>query len=289
MKNIKKILFVLLVIAFTLQACKNTKVENNERQVVSNETVVTEVNDMSRVFSNDRNDYDSDEKFANFRNVKLGSLKDNILYRGASPIDNEYNRAKYVDNLIKNAGVKYDIDLSDSEDKVKQNIAKADFDSQYFKILYDNGKVSLVDMSVDMDYKSEDFGKKVVKAMVDMSKNEGPYYIHCVDGIDRTGFLCILIDALAGASYEEIVNDYMLSYENYYGLKEANNKEEYDKIKKANIDDVLRYLAVSEAPINGDVPLEELQWNNIVGRYITDRGMSFEELDNWYNNVLKTD
>ena len=273
MKNIKKILFVLLVAVFTMQACKGTKVENNGNQVVSNE----------------RKDYESDEKFANFRNVKLGNLKDNILYRGASPIDNEFKRAKCVDDLIKKAGVKFDIDLSDNEDKVKNSFAASDFDSQYFKSLYENGKVSLVDMDANMDYKSENFGKKIVKAMVDMSKNEGPYYIHCVDGINRTGFLCILIDALAGASYEEIVNDYMLSYENYYGLKATTNKEEYDKIKKAYIDDVLRYLAVSEAPINGDVPLEDLQWNNIAGRYITDQGMSFEDLDNWYNNVLKTD
>ena len=38
--------------------------------------------------------------------MKVGRIKENILYRGASPIDNSYNRAKYANELIKNANIK---------------------------------------------------------------------------------------------------------------------------------------------------------------------------------------
>ncbi|MBQ7677451.1 MAG: GH3 auxin-responsive promoter family protein, partial [Lachnospiraceae bacterium] len=44
-------------------------------------------------YSDDRNDFPSDEVFAKFREVKGGELASGLLYRSASPCDNEYNRA----------------------------------------------------------------------------------------------------------------------------------------------------------------------------------------------------
>ena len=64
-----------------------------------------------------------------------------------------------------------------------------------------------------------------------MSKNEGPYYIHCVEGKDRTGFVCAVIEGLANATYEEIVDDYMKTYDNYYGVNESSNREKKIIIK----------------------------------------------------------
>ena len=40
---------------------------------------------------------------------------------------------------------------------------------------------------------------------------EGPYYIHCRLGSDRTGVFSALFAALSGASWEEIVRDYELT------------------------------------------------------------------------------
>jgi protein tyrosine/serine phosphatase len=45
-----------------------------------------------------------------------------------------------------------------------------------------------------------------------MIEHNPPYLIHCEAGIDRTGFLSLLIEAFMGAAFDDIVKDYMLSY-----------------------------------------------------------------------------
>ena len=235
-------------------------------------------------YIDNREDYSSDEVFVNFRNVKTGNLKDMVLYRGASPINNQHKRAKYANDLIEKSGVKYDIDLSDNENDIENHINADDFSSNYFKTLYDSGKVSVTPMS--MNYKSKTFAEKVVKALTDMSKNEGPYYIHCVEGKDRTGFVLAVIEGLTGATYEEIIDDYMKTYDNYFAVTENSNKEKYDTLKSNNIDDMLQFIADSDSSggTNG-VDLKDLDWVNVMGRYLTDNGMTFENLDNLYKNL----
>ena len=77
---------------------------------------------MDITYTDNRNDYSCDEVFANFRNVNTSFIKDNILYRGASPIDNKHNRAKYdtlkansIDDMLRYlAGEENkDVDLKD--------------------------------------------------------------------------------------------------------------------------------------------------------------------------------
>lgn len=237
---------------------------------------------MDITYTDNRNDYSSDEVFANFRNVNTSFIKDNILYRGASPIDNKHNRAKYANELMEKANIQYAIDLSDTEEDLKKHFAKDDFKSDYYKTLYDNKKISLSIMSPN--YKSEAFTKMVVKVMTDMSKNDGPYYVHCVEGKDRTGFLCMIIEGLAGASYEEIIADYMKTFENYYNVTESNNKAKYDTLKANSIDDMLRYLAGEE---NKDVDLKDINWANVIGRYLTDNGLDINDMENWYKKLTK--
>jgi hypothetical protein len=42
--------------------------------------------------------------------------------------------------------------------------------------------------------------------------HDGPYLIHCYAGIDRTGFIARLLEALMGASMPEIVRNHMLNF-----------------------------------------------------------------------------
>jgi len=51
-----------------------------------------------------------------------------------------------------------------------------------------------------------------------MASADGPYLVHCLEGKDRTGFVCIVLEALMSATYQEIVDDYMLTYNNYYHI-----------------------------------------------------------------------
>ena len=254
--------------------------------VLNEKAKYKDLNDLFRAhYTNNRDDFSSDEEFANFRCVEIGNLKHKNLYRGTTPIDNKYNRAKYANDLIKKANIKYVVDLTDTEEALEKFFKADDFDSDYFKELYDNGKVSVNQMGVN--YKSKDNAKLVVKILTDMSKNKGPYYIHCVEGKDRTGFLLVIIEGLAGASYEDIVKDYMVTYENYYGISESKDKEKYDAYVEYKVNDILEYIAKSDSS-GGTVglALNEIDWVNVMGRYLLDNGMTMEDMDNLYKNLM---
>ena len=184
-------------------------------------------------YSDDRKDFKSDEIFANFRNVKLGNIGEGILYRSASPCDNQHNRAPYVDALIKEAGVGCILNLSDNDAKIEKYIAMEDFASPYFLSLYQDG--SVIPLAMNMNFTSDEFREKLADGFTAMAEKEGPYLVHCTEGKDRTGFVCMLLEALAGASYQEIVDDYMLTYDNYYQINEKTDKAKYDVILEKNL------------------------------------------------------
>ena len=164
----------------------------------------------------DRDEFPSDEVFANFRAVRVSGLAENVLYRSASPCDNQHNRAPYVDALCKDAGIGYILNLADNADKITGYIAKDGFSSPYFLSLYEDGKVDPI--GLNMNYGSADFRAKLTAGLRKMAEEDGPYLVHCTEGKDRTGFVCLLLEALCGASYEEIVDDYMITYDNYYQI-----------------------------------------------------------------------
>ncbi len=191
-------------------------------------------------YFDERGKYPSDAVFANFRAVNVGRLRENVLYRSASPCDNQHNRASYVDALIKEAGVNCVVDLADSEAKVQNYMAADDFHSPYWLSLYEGGHVILLSMS--MNFQADDFKAKVCDGLRAMSVQEGPYLVHCTEGKDRTGFMCMLLEALAGASYREIADDYMITYDNYYKITEQSDKAKYDTILNRNLVAMIRYI-----------------------------------------------
>ena len=96
----------------------------------------------------DRDAFDSDEIFANFRSLKGGRLKENFIYRGSSPIDNPYKRAAYAENLIEKAGIQLILNLSDSEDSLKERIVSAESSVDYYVRLYEDGRVLLPQLTI---------------------------------------------------------------------------------------------------------------------------------------------
>ena len=56
---------------------------------------------------------------------------------------------------------------------------------------------------------------------------------HCTAGKDRAGFVSAVIEALMGASADEITADYMVTFFNYYGVQPGT--EQYDIIASSNI------------------------------------------------------
>ncbi len=224
----------------------------------------------------------TDEEFANFRNVSVSKIKPNILYRSASPNDNSHNRAPIVDRLIKDANIKYIINLSDSDENIKKQISEENFNSPYFLSLYKNNKV--VPLSMNMQFKSEDFSNKLVKGLNSIANNDGPYLVHCVEGKDRTGFVIMILEALIGSSYEEIINDYMETYKNYYSITLESDKEKYNTIKETNIDIMLRFITNSDEKTD----LSKIDYSSKTYEYLLSIGMKKENIDKLITRIKKS-
>jgi hypothetical protein len=222
-------------------------------------------------YGNDRAEYDSDEEFANFRSVSAGELEENTIFRSASPANNRYKRAACVDDLIESAEVKYVLDLADNKNEVKEYMSKDDYDSPYFTSLFENDKVKLLDMN--NNYTSDTYRDNVISGLRAMIDHKGPFLIHCTEGKDRTGFFLAILEGVADASYDEIVDDYMLSYENYYGVTKESDEKRYNTIKENNIDPILEYIT--------DLKVEDMNQADMqkpVEEYLKEGGMKESEI-----------
>ncbi len=226
-----------------------------------------------------RKDYPSDEVFANFRNIVVGDIEEGKVYRSASPCDNQHNRATYVNDLIREAGVNAILNLSDNEEKIEKYIAQEDFSCDYFLELYEKDNVILI--ALNMNYLSQEFAEKIAQGFISLSEKEGPYLIHCTEGKDRTGFVCMLIEALAGADYQSIIDDYMLTYDNYYKINETKEPLKYRIIKEQNIDEMLRFLVYD----GSDIETADLSY--YARGYLKNGGMSDEQIDLFLERIAE--
>jgi hypothetical protein len=71
----------------------------------------------------------------------------------------------------------------------------------------------VVAMEMSFDYCGGDFCQKLARGLRFMIAHHGPYLIHCHAGVDRTGFVSAVLEALMGASVLEIETDYLRSFE----------------------------------------------------------------------------
>jgi len=214
----------------------------------------------------------SDAVFANFRAVNVGNLKENVLYRSASPADNQHKRAAVTDRLAAEAGIAFVINLSDDDEELAEHTKAEDFNSPYFLSLYNQNKV--IALSMNMAFKSEGFSQKLVRGLTAASLSEGPFLVHCVEGKDRTGFVCMVIEALAGATYEEMVEDYMITYDNYYGINKQSDPTKYRIIKEKYIDVMLAYVAGF-----GNAEIKTADYASCARAYLLAIGMTEADID----------
>lgn len=181
--------------------------------------------------TNVRSDYATDSIFANFRSLATTGLEPGIVYRSSNPVNNEIGRAAYADALAQAVGIKTVLNLSDSDQEIRSFFAAPGFASDYYKSLYEKGDVKALDMGVDLS--SADFSAKLAEGLRFMISHNGPYLLHCTEGKDRAGFVSAVLESLMGAGMQQIVADYMVSYENYYGVKK--DTTQYNAIADSNI------------------------------------------------------
>ncbi len=225
--------------------------------------LLQEINNLE--YTDERGDYASDEIFANFRPVKEG-----ILYRSASPLDDMNGRAAFANRLMHEAGIRTVLNLADTDEEIRAFLAGGDDPSPLYRELFESGRVMALSMPIH--YASDDFGEGIVKGVSFLAEHESPYLIHCTEGKDRAGFAVMILEALMGWDEKEIVTDYMTSFVNYYGIRAGTEK--YHTIAEKNVKEMLRFTAGLEKGAS----LEGTDLRRAAETYLTGCGMDGETL-----------
>jgi hypothetical protein len=141
---------------------------------------------------------------ANFREIHMGGIGPGILYRASHPIgDGKEDRA--ITKLAVHTRIATILNLADTDWQIKR---KAILVPWYRKILDAGGVIAL---GMNFDGMSRPFCVQLRRGIQFMLRRPGPYLIHCYAGIDRTGFVAIVLEALMGAAIDEIIDDYLKS------------------------------------------------------------------------------
>lgn len=226
-----------------------------------------------------REDYSSDAVFANFRNIAAGDLGENALFRSSSPVNNELGRASYADALAEENGIQTVMNLADSDELIQGYFAAEDFASPYYQSLFDAHKVKALNLGVD--FTAADFKSGLAEGLRFFAANEGPYLVHCTEGKDRAGFVSALLACFMGASYDQVVEDYMTTYVNYYHLEK--DSEQYQAVQESNIVSILKAIT----GVTDSAKLADTDLAAAAADYLADIGLTQEEADALKANLSK--
>jgi len=233
--------------------------------------------------------YGTAERFANFREVTTTGMARGVLYRSSNPLNPRDNAARctYVDRLAESVGIKTEIDLADNDARIMMYHDRPDFDSPYCYNLFVNDQVVALGLSADAFVGT--FKKALGKGLRFMIQHEAPYLVHCNEGKDRCGFVSMLLEALAGASYEELAADYMVTFDNFYQVKPGTH--EYDVRRHLAIDRLI-WLLDNESALADCLSID---WDSInpkgfdlqqaARHYILECGLTAEECDQLQNRL----
>lgn len=216
--------------------------------------------------TNAREDYPhlTDEAFANFRMVSTSGMDKGVLYRSSSPIDPQLGRSGYADKALAAAGVKTVINLADTEMEAK---AYPGYDDSAY------AGCDAIMLSLGLDVQAEAFEAGFAEGLRFMIDHDGPYLVHCTEGKDRGGFVSAVLESLMGATAQEIISDYMTTYENYYGTLEGSDS--YRIIAQSNIKKTLAAVFSVE-----DIEAPEVDLADEAQTYMIQRlGLTPEEVD----------
>ena len=221
------------------------------------------------VRSENREDYPmlSDAEYANFRMIQTTGVAEGMLYRSSSPVNPEINRNQEADEAACEAGIKTFINLADNEEVMK---AYDGFDKSYY------AAQNVIALNLGVDFSAEDFKTGLAEGLRFIAANEGPFLIHCNEGKDRAGFVSAVVESLMGASADEIVNDYMITFRNYYGVEEGT--EQYRAIAASNIEKSLAAAFSVESIYSCSLQAEAEE-------YLSELGLSSDEIKSVFQKL----
>jgi protein tyrosine/serine phosphatase len=145
----------------------------------------------------------------NFREIRIGNIAPNTLYRSSHPIK-DYKQEPVISMLASTARIAAILNLSDNTSEIN---GKAIFAPWYNRLVKNNRVIAL---GMIFNNNNENFNKKLKKGLQFIINTEGPYLIHCHAGVDRTGFVSIVLESFMGASLDEIINDYLQSFNSIF-------------------------------------------------------------------------
>ena len=226
---------------------------------------------MSMTYSNNRNDYTniSDAAFANARAVSAGNIANGVLHRSSSPFCNDNNRAFCVSQYLEDVGVKSVLDLNDTEEDMLGYVDMP----PYSRTLWEGGNVILCPLKTDPT--ADDYNEQLIAALKVLPSHPAPYVVHCMEGKDRTGYVCALLEGLCGATYDEIVADYLITYDNYYGITPASDSDVCNALVSLRLNTCLMYYA----GVDDESLLPAVDYAKAFSNYLLTHGMSPEQLN----------
>lgn len=151
----------------------------------------------------------------NFREITAGGIAPGVLYRSSSPIDPKQGQRRFVaDVLLRRVGIATVVNTSDC--RFRYSGFEGYRDTRYAALdSEDSAKKGIVALNMGHDYPSDAFLEDMYNGLDFLSERPGPYLIHGTQGVERTGYVCMVLEALLGASKEELLADYLRSYEEY--------------------------------------------------------------------------
>ena len=174
----------------------------------------------------------TDEAFLNAREVTVGNIRPGRLYRSASPFDSDFGRVELMASYLVEHNIGGILNLSNNQEKLASFKGLPD----HTDAMIDQGLVIACRLGVD--YLDPDAMRNIGTGLVRLMALERPWLIHCNLGKDRTGVICAVLEALCGASYDEIEQDYMFSYDQLHNIDMNPESLQY-RLYKARIDDQL--------------------------------------------------
>ncbi len=224
---------------------------------------------LSMKYTNDRDNYSiSDAAFANARAVSAGKITSGILHRSSSPFCNDIERAYYVSEYLQQEKVRTVLNLADTKEKMST------YDMPpYSHQLYNEGNVILCPLKADPT--ADDYNNRLIEALKQLPSHPAPYVVHCMEGKDRTGYVCALLEGLCGATYDEIVADYLVTYANYYLITPVENRDLCNTLVSLRLNTCLMYYAC----VDNEAQLPGVDYAKAFSHYLLSHGMSQQQID----------
>ena len=213
----------------------------------------------------------NDAQAVNFREIRMGSIAPGKLYRSSHPIkDNKQERT--ISLLAAESRIKTILNLSDN----KAEITKKAFYAPWYNNLLKTDRV--IALNMDFKHNSDNYRKKLKKGLRFIINTEGPWLIHCHAGVDRTGYVSMVLEAFMGATLDEIINDYLLSFNSIF------DSDIYGEVNTTDTQVAMQLLSA----LSGSETINDKNLQSITENYVRNIvGLSAKDLELLKNKLLK--